>query len=172
MANVKNITIEGARIIFRNFAGKESKYNAAGRRNFGVCIDNEDAELLAEEGWNVKYLKPREEGEEPQAYISVRVNYEVIPPAIYMVTKKRKVLMNEKTVATLDNADIENVDLVINPRFWTDNNGERKITAYLKTAYFTIQEDAFYDKYSKYDEPEQDDFIRPTVKGDDEIPFN
>ena len=61
MARVKNIALEGAKIIFRNFAGKGDKFNPSGRRNFGVLIDNETAEDLIEEGWHVKWLKAREE---------------------------------------------------------------------------------------------------------------
>ena len=67
----ENITIEGARIVFRNFSGKEGRFNPPGKKNFCVLLDNELASNLKDDGWNVKWLKPREEDDEPQAYIQV-----------------------------------------------------------------------------------------------------
>lgn len=173
MAKTKNIALENAKIIFRNFAGKQDRFTPAGRRNFGVLIDNEIAEDLIDEGWHIKYLKPREEGEEPQAYLPVRVSYAVSAPAIYMVTKNKKTLLSEAQVSLLDNAEFENVDIVISPYYWTipGKNGEDEhgITAYLKSGYFTIVTDAFYDKYAKFDEGNIKD---PDATTDaDEIPF-
>ena len=163
MAKTKNIVVEDGRIIFRNFAGKGDKFNPAGRRTFGLIIDNEDAVALAEEGWHIKYLKQREDEDQPQAYLPVRVNFDVSAPAMYLVTRTKKTLLTKENVNILDNAELENVDVVISPYHWTMPNGDSGITAYLKTGYFKIVEDAFYDKYAKYDDPAADE--------EDEIPF-
>lgn len=169
---VKNIVIDGARIIFRNFTGKESKYNPQGRRKFGVIINNSEAAELEDEGWHIKWLKPRDEDEEPQAYLEVRVNYaEDSAPAIYMVTSRKKTLLTEENVATLDHADLKHVDLTITPYFWTKGD-EHGITAYIKSGYFTIVEDPFYEKYAKYDEPNGIVASVDESIDADEIPFS
>ena len=73
-----NIVIENARIGFRNFSGKEGKFNPAGRRNFCVFVDSDLGQKLEEDGWNVRWLEPRDENEERQAYLQVAVSYDKI----------------------------------------------------------------------------------------------
>ena len=141
-----NIVIENAKIGFRNFSGKAAKFNPAGRRNFCVFLDKEDGLKLEEDGWNISWLQPREEGDDLVPYLQITVSYENIPPKIVLVTKKRKTVLDDISVDELDTAEIENVDLIIRPYNWSVQ-GKDGIKAYVKSMYVTIVEDEFAEKY-------------------------
>src|SRR5580765_6475585 len=153
MPQDNTVLMEGVRIIFRNFAGKEGQYNREGDRNFAVLLDERVATDLATDGWNVKWLKPREdaEGEDPQAYLQVSVNFKGRPPRIVLVTSRGRTNLDEGSVEMLDWADILNVDLIVRPYEWTVNE-KSGIKAYLQSIYVTIEEDALEIKYSELDQ--------------------
>ena len=148
-----NIMIENARLIFKNFSGEESKFNRGGNKNFCVVLDHDMARDLEDEGWNIKYLRPREEGEEPTPYIQVTVAYGNIPPKVIMIAGRNKTPLDSLAISTLDYAEIKNVDLIIRPYHW-EVNGKQGIKAYLKTMYVEIEQDAFASKYD-FEEDEE-----------------
>lgn len=150
--NDNTVMMESVRIIFRNFAGKEGQYNREGDRNFAVLLDETVANAMAEDGWNIKWLKAREEDEDstPQAYLPVSVNFKGRPPRIVLITSRGRTNLDEDTVETLDWVDILNVDLIVRPYEWTVN-GKSGIKAYLQSIYVTIEEDPLEIKYSELD---------------------
>lgn len=142
------LNVENAHIIFRNFSGKESKFNRAGSRNFCVIISDEKfAKQLEKDGWNIKTLKAREEDEPDVHYMQVAVRFDNIPPNIYLITSHNKTRLDEESIDTLDYADITNADVVIRPYHY-DVNGKAGIKAYVKSMYITIEEDKFAAKYA------------------------
>lgn len=144
---IPEISMENARIIFRNFRGEEQKFNPAGKRNFSVIIPEEMEDRLIEDGWNIKHLSPRDEDDVPTAYLQVAVSYDNYPPLAYMISNGRKTLLDSDSIELLDRAEIENVDLVITPYIW-DVNGKGGVKAYLKEIYVTVHTSRFADKYS------------------------
>lgn len=148
MANRRNATLEDVAIRFRNFSGKEGQFNRQGDRNFAVLLSDGDAAQLSADGWNVKELKPREEGDDPQPYLTVKVNFNgPRPPQVVMVTSRGRTTLGEDDVDILDWADIQKTDLIISPYNY-DVNGKTGVTAYLHKIFVTIEEDELDLKYA------------------------
>lgn len=147
MVSINSLVHEGARLMFRNFAGREETFNAAGARNFVIFLDPEKAEAMKAEGWNIKHLRPREEDDVPQAYLAVAVSYKNRPPKIVVITSKARTEFDEESLPMLDYAEIENADIMLSPYEW-DVNGNKGIKAYLKSAFITLKEDPLELKYA------------------------
>ena len=148
------LQIDDARIIYRNFSGVGGKFNREGDRNFAVVIpDQEAADALIKEGWNVKIKPPREDGDSPFMYLPIKVKFNERGPACYLVTGTRMNRLDEHTVSCLDDVDISRVDMDVRPYDW-NVNGKDGRTAYLQSIKVTQQIDRF------------------AAEQEDELPFN
>lgn len=145
--NDGTLIMEDARVVFRNFAGAEGMYNREGDRNFCVLLEDDLAEDMKTDGWNIKRLKPREGEEQGTAYIQVSVGFKGRPPRMVMVTSKGRVELDEDSCILLDWADIDQVDLIIRPYHW-NVNGRTGVKAYLKSIFVIIHEDYLELKYA------------------------
>lgn len=162
------VQIDGARIIYRNFSGRGTQYNREGDRNFCVVIeDQETADMLLEEGFNVKIRQPREEGEDPFMYMKVNVKYhpkgsefERLNPTAVLVTGRNRNGLDEESICCLDNIEIANVDMDLTGSIWNVQGRSGK-SAYLSKIYVTQEVDRFAARYAEDEYP-----------GEEPVPFN
>ena len=148
----KTEALENVVIAFRNFTGAPGKFSPAGKRTFSVFLNPEEADRLAEIGWNVKCLTPIDDETPAQCHIPVEVNFRgPRPPRIILISGQGKTRLDEDTVNILDWADIESADVILSPYNW-EVNGATGVKAYLDALYVVIKEDEFERKY--YDVPD------------------
>ena len=142
------LQIDGAKIIYRNFAGIGSKFNREGDRNFSLLIEDEStANELIELGWNVKIKEPREVGDTPFMHLPVKVKFNERGPKAYLYAGGPKAVeLDEESIACLDDVDIMTVDLDIRPYDW-EVNGKTGRTAYLQSIHVTQEVDRFAARY-------------------------
>lgn len=152
--NPSDLMIEGAKILFANFAGSPTRYNSeGGKREFSVALPLNLVEDLERDGWNVKYRKNADGEFDPERpYLGVKVSYKFRAPAIWLITGGRKQLMTEDTVGTLDNITIKTADVVIHPSVY-DVRGQQGISAYVKELYVVMDDESasFASKYADLD---------------------
>lgn len=143
------IQIDDAHIIFRNFRGAADMYNREGDRNFAVRIFEEEiADELIAQGWNVKKKPPREEGEDPFMYLPVKIKFNDRGPKAYLRSGNKVVTLDEESIACLDDVDIISADLDIRPYDW-DINGKIGRTAYLQSIHVEQNLDRFAARYAE-----------------------
>ena len=148
------VNASNASIGFRNFSGAEGPYNRKGERNFVVFLDPEEAQMLEQLGWNVKWPKPNptidEEMDSRNPYLPISLSYNDKYPSlnskVVLIAGPNKSRLSEEELDMLDWAEIENADLVVRPYHWSVN-GKTGTKAYLDAGYITIVVDEFREKY-------------------------
>ena len=142
------LQIDDARIIYRNFRGAADKFNREGDRNFAVVIpDEEMAEALKNEGWNVKIKPPRDVDDTPFMYLPVKVKFNDRGPTAYLKTGRAMNKLDEESIGCLDDIDIIGVDMDIRPYDW-EVSGKTGRTAYLQSIHVTQEVDRFAARYA------------------------
>lgn len=127
------LKIDDARIIFPNFSGKPDRFNKqGGKRYFTIRIDDQEiADALLAEGWNVKIKAPREEGGDPFINLKVNVNFASnYPPVIYLVSGENVRPLDEESIDILDGIAIASADMDLRAHDWINAYGESGRTAY------------------------------------------
>lgn len=145
------IQVDDGRMIWPNFAGRESAFNDKGKRNFNWRIDDPElADRLVADGWNVKIKPPREEGDIPFMHLAVKVNFEGWnPPNIYLISGDNKRKLDEESVALLDDIRIEKADFDIRAYDYNTHRGSGR-AAYLHGACITQRLE--YDRFAPVDD--------------------
>lgn len=142
------LTIQGAHLVYRNFSGTARTFNAKGLRNFHVVLEPDQAKMLEADGWNIKWPKARDDGEERNPTLKVAVRFDNYPPLIVQLTQRGRTELDEETVGLLDKAEIENVDLKITGSYYSMDDGKKGFKAYLSQMFVTLSENDLLAKYS------------------------
>lgn len=172
--NDNNVVMEGVDIPpgqWRNFEGKETQYNAEGSRNFNVFLPEDVAKAMLEDGWNIKWTKPREDDEEltTKAYLQVAVGYKGRPPRVCMITSQGRVDLGQHEVGILDWVDVKYADMIVRPYYW-NVSGKTGVKAYLQSLFVTIEEDPLSLKYNEVPEIERGTKVLAIEAGADQEP--
>lgn len=148
----RDITLQNAQIIYKNFEGREEQFNAEGQRYFHVLLDVATADILEREGYNIKRKPPLEEGGEPFIHMKIKVNFKGRPPTVALISRSKgtRNTLDEDTVQLADHADFEKIDMTISPYDWKLKSGQTGRTAYLQSFYGVLYENPLDQLYAEY----------------------
>lgn len=150
-----NINFENAQLRYRNFEGRKDVFNEAGKRNFWIALDQEQAEDLESQGFNIRWPKenpdidPMEDTRQPM--IKVNVLFNQYGPKIVQVREmpngqfEKRVEYTEDIAQLLDVARMSNVD--ISTRSFEYDDTQHKQSLYLQEMYFEMDAGGFENKY-------------------------
>lgn len=165
----RTIAIDDTRFIFQtNFAGDPTRDRFAdSRRKANLLIpDPEQAKDLIKAGYKVRETKPRpdDDPEEfiPEYFVQAVLKYRnragqpvKYPPKVYLVSGRNEpVLLDEDSVACIDNMRVKNVNVILNSYEYDPvNNG---LSLYIRTMYVEqdLDDDPYAARYrSRHDDP-------------------
>jgi len=170
---INDLEIEDAQIKWpwSHFNGAADTFNTEGDRNFVVILNPEDARALMEipDGWSIKEYEGREEGDEPEYTIKIKISYRFEAPKIFFlkekevedpdnpgqtITQLRKFRVeNEAELNDITRGTVKRIDFVAKPSRWV-RNGEAGVTPYLSEMYVHMAESKIGSQYDDIQEVE------------------
>ena len=142
-----DVIFKNATIWFKNFDGSRDRN---GKRTFNILLksDNYDAfdddyiQELADQGWNIKFSnRLNDDGEPLYVTIPVEIRFDRYPPEVVVISRGKRVDLNEDTIGELQGASIDKINLRIGPRVWFDDKTETcKVKAYLRKMHVYLRD--------------------------------
>lgn len=165
--NKEYLVIEDAHIMFPNFRGIPDQFTVKGHRHFCVEITEDVVNEMLDAGWNVRHTNPRNEEYQPVPYIDVNINWNYEKnklPVVTFITSGNETVIDEDVVGDLDTAEIERIDLAIEPSFYKKKDGSGwGIKGYVSTLDAYLYEDPIRRRRSER--------IRAAREEEEQIPF-
>lgn len=124
--------VDNAKIRFKNFEGRGSKFNHEGDRNFVWIIEDQElADMVAAEGYSVRQKETLDGDQYWQLKVAVKFNQ--FGPDIWIENHRgQRVKMEPETVKELDDIYFGRFDMDIRPYDW-EVQGDKGRSAYLKS---------------------------------------
>lgn len=146
--------VPGDQITWRHMELDPNGMYNTGNRYFAIRLDDDLANELADEGWNVIWRNVNRNEEEPEllkGFLKVFIKYGTrFPVDIYLVNANRqsKTLLNEEDLDNLhmDTKSIESIDVMVRPYYWTygDQHG---VKAQVQAMNILLAQTDFDDDY-------------------------
>lgn len=145
----ETIVLKDIGVLFRNFAGEARQFNPSGERNFNARVTEEQAKMLRSKGFRVREIAPNKYNDETTYILKVKVSYKFEAPNVFIMSQMGKRRLEEDTIGELDHLSIAKCDISINGSNWTMPSGETGVTAYLRSAYVTLNVDPLDLEYAE-----------------------
>lgn len=137
-----------AQIKFKNFEGREYKFNPLGSRRFTIFFDYSELDSIMLRDWPIKYSVERTDRDLPiYAYIPVKVRFDEIneqdlTPKVFLTLKGEKSIetreLDEDTIKILDWAPFTYCDVTIHSQPWDFGTGKSGVMALLDELHVII----------------------------------
>lgn len=151
-----NVVVKNACIMFTNFAGEKDRFNM-GKPQFNLVLTEEAARDLQADGWNVRIMPAREEGESPTYMTNINVAFSSDGrrnPTIklYSSLDGKRVCrrLSAETIGVLDDIRLERINLRIGSFNYDGDKYTMKGYLHELQAVQKAEQTSFDDDYADY----------------------